>query len=114
MKIQNPSPIPELTSPLAEMFLDLHATLNAFTAEAAELHKAVAVTDAASRALLTALSRITAYSDQLQMVVSLMGEDVRLTEEIGMGPTPKFDSAEHENCFYEWLRTSRKGGVTVN
>ena len=82
--------------------------------EAAELHKAVVVADDASRALLTALSRITAYSDQMQMVLSLMGEDVRVTEEIGMGPTPEFDMAEHENCFYEWLRAARKGGAAVN
>ncbi len=114
MKKQVPSSIPEMRSPLAEMFQDLGESLNAFTVEATDLHKSVAVSDDASRALFTALSRITAFSDQLHMILALMGEDVRVMEEIGMAPTPGFESAEHENCFYEWLRTSRKGGVTVN
>ena len=96
------------------MFRDLRESLNAFTMEAAEIHKSMAVTDDCSRALLTAISRITAYSDQLHMILALMGEDVRVMEEIGMEPSLEFDSLEHENCFYEWLRMSRKGGVTVN
>ena len=108
------SEIYEFPSLLAERFRELQDRLNAFTTEAVELHNSIAVNDDASRALFTALSRITAYSDQLQMVLALMGEDVRVTEEIGIGTTPGFKSAEHENCFYEWLRTSRKGGVTVN
>ena len=114
MKNQVPDSILDGASPLTEMFEDLRETLNAFAMEAAELHKEVMGSDDASRALFTALSRITAYSDQLQVVLALMGEDVRVTEEIGIGTTPGFKSAEHENCFYEWLRTSRKGGVTVN
>lgn len=104
----------EIPSPLAERFQDVYDALNAFATEAAQLHKSVAVTDDASRALFTALSRVTAYSDQLQMVLALMGEDVRVAEEIGAGPSPEFETAEHENCFYDWLRMSRKGGVTVN
>lgn len=114
MKTQISSLIPDVASPLADKFQDLHDALLAFGTEAAEFHKSLAVADDASRALFTALSRITAYSDQLQMVLTLMAEDVRVTEEIGTATGMDFESMEHENCFYEWLRASRKGGMTVN
>jgi hypothetical protein len=114
VKTPVPYPTPEIHSPLAELFQDLRETLHAFSTEAAELHKSVTVNDDTSRTIFAALSRITAYSDQMQMVLALMGEDVRVAEEIGMGPSPQFDSADHENYFYEWLRSSRKGGVVVN
>jgi hypothetical protein len=114
VKTPIPYPAPEILSPLAALFQDLRETLNDFSTEAAELHKSVSVSDDTSQAIFSALSRITAYSDQLQMVLALMGEDVRVAEEIGMGPTPQFDTTEHENYFYEWLRSSRKGGVAVN
>lgn len=104
----------EFPSQLAERFQELQDTLNAFTAEAAELHRGITVNDDASRALFTALSRVTAFSEQLQMVLALMGEDICVAEEIGSVPGGEFELDEHENCFYEWLRTSRKGGVTVN
>jgi hypothetical protein len=113
VKNQTTSPIAE-RSPLAEMFHDLRETLSAFTLEASELHRSVAVTDEATRAMLATLSRISAYCDQMHMIVALLSEDVRVTEEIGLEPAPEFDSIEHENCFYEWLRSSRKGGVVVN
>jgi hypothetical protein len=114
MNTQISSSIPDVASPLAEKFQDLHDALYAFSVEAAEFHKSVPVADDTSRALITALSRITAYSDQLQMVLTLMAEDVRVTEELGAEPSMDFESIEHENCFYEWLRMSRKGGMTVN
>lgn len=114
MSTQITSLIPDVVSPLAERFQDLHDVLIAFTTEAAEFQKSISVADEATRALLTALSRISAYSDQLQMVLNLMAEDVRVTEEIGSAPGMDFESVEHENCFYEWLRTARKGGLTVN
>jgi hypothetical protein len=104
----------DATSPLAERFQTLHQSLNSFAVEAADLQKNMAVNDEASRALFTALSRISAYADQIQITLSLMGEDVRVTEELGVEPSPEFENAELENCFYEWLRTSRKGAVTVN
>ncbi|HWE86048.1 MAG TPA: hypothetical protein VG267_13980 [Terracidiphilus sp.] len=108
--------IPNLPSNLVERYQDLHDALNAFTTEAAELHRRVPVTDDATQALFTALSRITAYSDQMQMVLALMGEDVRVTEEIGagLGIGPQFETADIENCFYQWLQTSRKGGLAVH
>ncbi len=101
-------------SSLAHRYQDLHDALYAFTTEAAQIHQSMAVKDDASRALHTALSRITAYSDQLQMVLSLIGEDVDVTEEIGAEPGPEFDSPELEDCFYEWLRAARTGAQMVN
>lgn len=108
--------LPNLPSTLVERYQDLRDTLNAFTTEAAELQSSVPVTNDASRALFTSLSRITAYSDQMNMVLALISEDVRVAEEIGAGPgiAPQFETADIENCFYEWLRTSRKGGLAVH
>ena len=114
MKNQVSFSAPTVSSPLTEMFKDLQDSLNAFTLEAEELHKSTSVTDETSRALYTAFSRITAYSDQLHMIFSMLSEDVRVAEEIGTAPSPEFESAAHENCFYEWLRASRKGGAMVN
>ncbi|HUY95087.1 MAG TPA: hypothetical protein VMU71_07295 [Terracidiphilus sp.] len=114
MKTEISSLFPDVASPLVERFQDLQDALHAFSVEAAEFHKGLAVADDASRALFTALSRITAYSDQMHMVLNLMTEDMRVTEEIGTAPSMDFESVEDENCFYEWLRRSRKGGVTVN
>lgn len=110
------SQIPNLPSTLVERFQDLRDALNAFTTDATELQTNLPVTDEAGRALLASLSRITAYSDQMHMVMALMAEDVRVTEEIGAGPGmgPQFETAEVENYFYEWLRASRNGGLTVN
>jgi Mg-chelatase subunit ChlI len=108
--------LPNLPSTLVERYQDLRDALNAFTTEAADIHSSVPVTNEATRAVFTALSRITAYSDQMNMVMALMGEDVRVAEEIGAGPGigPQFETADIENCFYEWLRTSRKGGLAVH
>lgn len=110
------SQTPNLPSSLVERFQGLRDALNAFTSEATELHNILPAADEAGRALLTSLSRITAYSDQMQMVLALMSEDVRVTEEIGAGPGigPQFETPEVENCFYEWLRASRNGGMAVN
>jgi len=110
------SQLSNLPSTLVERFQDLREALSAFTAEATELHGSLPVTDDAGRALLSSLSRITGYSDQMQMVLALMAEDVRVTEEIGAGPGigPQFETAEVENYFYEWLRASRNGRLTVN
>lgn len=106
--------VPEVTHPLAGRYQDLHDAVNAFTAQALEFRNSMAIRDEASRALYTAVSRMTAYSDQMLMILSLMGEDMHVAEELGSEPAPEFESTEHENCFYEWLRKSRNGGVVVN
>jgi hypothetical protein len=105
---------PNTPSSLVDSYQDLRDALNAFATEAAQFHKCVAVTDDATRALFTALSRITAYSDQLQMIMALMREDVRITSEIGADSGLEFESLEFANCFYEWLRAARMGGQAVN
>lgn len=113
-KFNTPSPL--IPSTLVDRFQELHDALNTFAIEATQFHNSLTVSDEATRALFTSLSRITAYSDQMNMIMALMSEDVRVTDEIGSGPVsrPEFENDEFENCFNEWLRLSRKGGLAVN
>lgn len=85
-----------------------------FTQDAAELHDTLPVNNDASRAAFNSLSRILGFADQLNILVSLMREDVRVVEELTANPVTAKWTDEIEHCFYDWLKASKGAAPNIN
>lgn len=114
VKSQTSFDVPAASDSLANQYQDLQEALSAFTVQVIACRNSMPVEDEASRALFLSVSRISAYTDQMHMIMSLMSEDMRVAEELGSAPGQEFESLEQESCFYEWLRKSRNGSMPVN
>ena len=104
----------QTTSPLTEKFPVLYELLTGFAMDAAELRANLKVRDDATRAVFGSLSRITGFSDQLQLILTLMREDVRVVEELSAGPMNTLWSEQFDDCFYKWLRSPRAVAAEMN
>jgi hypothetical protein len=105
---------PELTSPLMQKFQAFYEQFTEFTLDATDLHDNLPVHDDASRAAFNSLSRILAFADQLNILVSLMREDVRLVEELTTNPVTARWTDEIDHRFYECIKASKTAGSNVN
>ena len=105
---------PETANSFAHKFQAFYELFNDFTQEAAELHSSLPVHDDTSRAVFDSLSRVLAFSDQLNLLVSLMREDVRILDELASDPVNANWSNEIEHCYYDWLKASKAGIQNVH
>src|SRR5579862_6143071 len=105
---------PEAVSTLMQKFQSFYEQFAEFSHDAAELHGSLPVRDDASRAAFSSLSRILAFTDQLNILVSLMREDVRVVEELTTNPVAANWTGEVEHCFYDWLKATRAAAPNVN
>jgi hypothetical protein len=105
---------PKIAPPLVQKFDAIYELLTDFTNDTAEMHSNLAVHDDASRAAFNSLSRLLGFLDQLNMVVSLMREDVRLVDELTANPVTAQWTEEIDHCFYEWLKASKSSAPNVN
>jgi hypothetical protein len=99
---------------LMQKFQAFYELFTDFSHDAAELHQDLPVQDEASRAMLTSLSRIMAFTDQMNMVLSLMREDVRVLDELTGDQVTASWSEQLDRYFYEWLRASKTAAPNVN
>jgi hypothetical protein len=70
----------DIANSISQKYWALHAAFNDLANEAAQYHGALLTDDNPSRGLFNALSRMLAFSDQAQLTLSLMGEDVHKIE----------------------------------
>lgn len=105
---------PAVPANLTEKFQAFYEFFTDFWRQAAELHENLPVHDDASRAVYNSLSRINAFSDQLNILVSLMREDIRVIDELTSDPVAPTWTAQIEHCFYDWLRASKAAAPGVN
>ena len=105
---------PIASFPLMQKFQAFYELFTEFSHDAAELQQNLPVQDEASRAMFTSLSRITAFTDQMNMVVSLMREDVRVLDELTTDHVTASWSEQLDRYFYEWLRASKTAAPNVN
>ncbi|HWG21298.1 MAG TPA: hypothetical protein VG225_12275 [Terracidiphilus sp.] len=104
----------EITSTLTEKFQAFYELFTEFTHEAAQMHGSLPIRDEASRAMFNSLTRVMAFSDQMNMVLSILREDVRVIDELSTGPVKPLLADKFEDCFYEWLIASRGTSPNVN
>lgn len=105
---------PEIFASLTPRFDSACEQLKQFSRDAAQLHEALAVRDDASRAVFNALSRILAFSDQIELILALMREDVRAIEELSNGSIDALWNEQFGEYFHQWLRTPRGANSKVN
>jgi hypothetical protein len=105
---------PDPTFCFAEKFQSFYQQFTEFTHDVAHLQNNMPVHDDASRALFGSLSRLMAFSDQMNLLLQLMREDVRVIEELSADPMTGAWSEQIEHCFYEWLKASRTSALKVN
>ncbi|UWZ82492.1 hypothetical protein [Occallatibacter riparius] len=108
------SDTPNLSFSLMQKFHAFYELFTEFSHDAAEMQQNLPVQDEASRAMLSSLSRISAFSDQMNMVVSLMREDVRVLDELTTDQVTDSWSEQLDRYFYEWLRASKNATPNVN
>jgi len=101
---------PESTMTLAQKFQAFYELFTEFTQDAAEVHSSLPVHDEPTRAAFNSLSRILGFSDQLNLLVRLMREDIRVIDELTSDPVHANWTGDIEHCFFDWLKAS-KGGV---
>ena len=104
----------ETISPLSGRFQALHEAASSFNNGAYDLQHTLSVTDETSRVLFGALTRITAYADQLDMILSLVREDVRVVEELTSEPFAAMWKNRFGSSLYEWLCIARGANAKVN
>ena len=106
--------VPELISSLAPTFEAARTHLSRLSREAAQLHEVIQVQDEKSRAVFNSLSRILAMSDQIELVLSLMREDVRVIDEIAPESGDVLWTEQFGDSFEQWLRASLTGALKIN
>lgn len=65
---------------LGSKFRDLRRLVNEFTVEVCLYQSSVQITDEASRMVFQALTRTTALSEQIEIALNMMREDLRVIE----------------------------------
>ena len=105
---------PAINSSLAEKFETVWERFAEFTQDLGKMHNAMPVHNDAARAVFSSVSRLTAFSDQARLILSLMREDIRVIDELTSDPVTVALTGQIEHCFYEWLRSSRAAASNVN
>lgn len=91
-----------IANSLRDKYQLLHDAFNDLACDAAHFHSALLVHDKATHNLYNALSRIVAFSDQLQVGLSLMRDDVRAIEKALADPVDACWAAHLDGCLDEW------------
>jgi hypothetical protein len=99
---------------LMQKFQAFYEQFAEFSHDTAEFHENLPLHDEASRAVFNSLSRIMAFTDQMNILVSLMREDVRLIDELTSDPVTASWSEQLDRCFYDWLRAGKPAAPNVN
>jgi hypothetical protein len=105
---------PEAISPLMQKFQAFYELFTEFSHDAAEFHGSLPVQDDASRAAFNSLSRVMGFTDQMNILVSLMREDIRVIDELTSDPVTASWTEPLERCFYEWLSASKAAAPNVH
>lgn len=101
-------------STLSPRFQAAHDHFTAFGREALQVHETISVQDEPSRAAFSALSRLRAFSDQIELILTLMREDVQILEELTGDPNESFWNEQFGDSFNQWLRSSFRTTAKVN
>lgn len=99
----------ELTSSLTPSFEAARTQFTKLGREAAQLHEIIQVQDEKSRAVFNALSRLLAMSDQIELVMALMREDVRVIDEVCAESHDLLWAEQFGDKFQRWLGAPRSG-----
>lgn len=105
---------PVLASSLSPRFQAVHDHFTAFGREALQVHETINVHDESSRAAFSAISRLRAFSDQIELILTLMREDVQILEEITGDSAEALWNEQFGDSFNQWLRTSFRTTAKVN
>ncbi len=97
-----------------QKFQAFYEQFTEFSHDAAELHENLAVHDATSRAAFSSLARIMAFNDQMNILVALMREDVRVLDELTSDPVTASWSEQIDRYLYDWIRASKTSAPTMN
>lgn len=106
--------IPEIAASLTPRFDTACEQFKDFSRAAAVLQEALAVRDDASRAVFRSLSRVMAFSDQIELILALMREDLRAIEELSSASIDALWSEPFGEYLHHWLRMSRGANSKVN
>lgn len=104
---------PDTPPTLTPQFDAARNQFNRLISEAARLHDAIQVCDETSRAAFNAVSRIQAFADQIDLILALMKEDVRVVEELSEAPQAVW-TQPHGDSFQQWLKSSRSAAMKIN
>ncbi len=104
----------EPTSSLAPTFEAARNQLSQLSRQAAQLHEIMQVSDEKSRAIFNALSRLLAMSDQIDLVMSLMREDVRVVDELSADSQELLWAEQFGDKFQQWLRAPRAAAPKIH
>lgn len=91
-----------IANSLKDKYQILNDAFNDLAYDAAQFHSALMIHDMPTRGLYNALSRIVAFSDQLQVGLKLMREDVRAIESALSDPAEACWAAHLDGCLDEW------------
>ncbi|MFP5235906.1 MAG: hypothetical protein ACLGSD_08375 [Acidobacteriota bacterium] len=105
--------IPDTQTTLTPSFDAARTQFNRLVSEAARLHDSIQVCDETSRAAFNAVSRIQAFADQIDLILALMKEDVRVVEELSDAPQAMW-AEQYGDSFQQWLKSSRGAAMKVN
>ena len=105
--------IPDTQTTLTPSFDAARTQFNRLVNEAARLHDSIQVCDETSRAAFNAVSRIQAFADQIDLILALMKEDVRVVEELSEAPQAMW-TEQYGDSFQQWLKSSRGAAMKVN
>lgn len=98
-------------SSLTSIFEAARNQLSQLSREAAQLHEGLQVTDEQSRAIFNSLSRLLAMSDQIDLIMALMREDVGVVDELAGDSLELLWPERLGDSLQQWLvspRTSTK------
>lgn len=104
----------EVANSLSERYQVLHDAFTDLAIDAAHYQSAMQVQDPATRDLLTALTRILAFSDHVHVALNLMGEDVRALEEAYGDPMALGWNDQLEDPLDEWLMSTPAASSKVH
>jgi hypothetical protein len=93
----------EIANSFTRKFQVLHDAFTDLACDAAQFHSALIVNDLPSRDLFSAFSRIVALSDQLNVGLSRLREDVLAVEAALADPRQAMWACQFEECLEAWL-----------
>lgn len=103
-----------LSSSLSDKHDHLKNALESLTTDTLQMHGSLTVRDEASRAAFASLSRITAFSEQIDLILELMREDVRVVEELSDASAEGLWNQPFGDSFQRWLRSAREEAPKLN
>lgn len=101
--IQMTSDYTKASATIVNKFRLLHEAFTDLNNEIATLHSEIPLRDSDARQMFVSLSRMLAFSDQVHLTLSLMGEDVKAVERATADPTTLMWNEQVEECLDEWF-----------